>query len=944
VNKRFSFLSLIGVTALLLAALGAASALAAPSGVVGTIAMDTSWSDLSKTVKITVTDSDVNVPVLQKAEVAGRGGTAAYTFAATSPITVYPNTAPIADWAGIVEDATLSTPVTDLTAITAAINALGGTYTGTMTNALVLAAAGAADVDALNSAREANGLSTNDVIVVGDPADNLVGLSVVDIGMNTVTISKTSGTGDFALVYFGSEANTTTVTLKSTSDQTGFSVTLAETGLNTGVFTDTFTLATASNASSNPQVIAAGDGNVISAVYKDASEGGESRTATLNVELTSPEATGLTPVKATETNSVTTVLAGDVTDAQSGVKSTTIKFYISLNEGTTWKEIKNDALTSDDSAQGFVNGEYTLTTITGGKSASVQVDLTAAGDGDYEWYMEAKDDAGNTGKSDVDTTTAAEGAADPHTFTLDRAAVTLSSTDPNVILGQYWDASKSGSARLITDVTKGKTTSIRVIFDGAIDGDSVAAADFTVDGVAAVAADWHSGQTDSVFLTVGAKGPSATPKVEVAAGSIEDAAGNANTAVLTNSAAADGLAPTFTATITAEGTGVPVSDDEITIQVEANETLLTNPVITVGAASGSSTLILSTAAAPAGGMVDSGSLTFLGTNQWSKTIDVDAWLTARGLDDGAFVIKVTGTDTAGNAGSGGGNDPASSSAIMIEMDDSIPAPSVTPANGTDVTRNDPFVTINWTGEASEYDGDTHKAVTLTVLTLDDADVLGTEATTDNQTFILSTSGLALGDHDLEINGTDDAGNTLASNASVTFTVKATPDVSIPLKPGMNLISLPGEPADSAINSVITVSEVKSVTSYQNGAWLSATRDADGTLSGTLSTVDGSYAYWVNTTSFSPIKVSVPGQGFDAPPPAINLSAGWNMVPITVLGSQSPGDTVSADTYFGSTSWVTAYTYDTQAGTWTKVLPNNFATVTVGAGYWVYVTAAGILVS
>ena len=69
-----------------------------------------------------------------------------------------------------------------------------------------------------------------------------------------------------------------------------------------------------------------------------------------------------------------------------------------------------------------------------------------------------------------------------------------------------------------------------------------------------------------------------------------------------------------------------------------------------------------------------------------------------------------------------------------------------------------------------------------------------------------------------------------------------------------------------------------------------------------------------------------------------------MVPVTVLGSQSPGDTVAADTYFGSTSWVTAYTYDTQAGTWTKVLPNNFATVTVGAGYWVYVTAAGILVS
>jgi len=330
--------------------------------------MDTDWSDLSKTVKITVTDSDVNVPVLQKAESAGKTGTAAYTFGSStaSPITVYPATAPIADWAGITEDATLSTPVTELTDIVTAINAIGGNFTGTMTSALVLAAAGAADVDELNSDREANGLQTNDVIVVGDPADTtLAGLAVVDIGINTVTIAKSAGTGDFALVYFGSEANTTTVTLKSTSDQTGFSVTLAETGLNTGVFTDTFTLAASSSSSANPQVIAAGDGNVISAVYKDASEGGESRTATLNVELTSPEATGLTPTKATETNSVTTVLAGNVTDAQSGVKSTSIKFYISLDEGSNWKEIKNDAETSDDSSQGFVNGEYTLTTITG---------------------------------------------------------------------------------------------------------------------------------------------------------------------------------------------------------------------------------------------------------------------------------------------------------------------------------------------------------------------------------------------------------------------------------------------------------------------------------------------------------------------------------------------------------------------------------------------------
>ena len=46
---------------------------------------------------------------------------------------------------------------------------------------------------------------------------------------------------------------------------------------------------------------------------------------------------------------------------------------------------------------------------------------------------------------------------------------------------------------------------------------------------------------DSVFLTVAEKGPSATPKVEVASGGIRDAAGNANSTALTVKAARDGL-------------------------------------------------------------------------------------------------------------------------------------------------------------------------------------------------------------------------------------------------------------------------------------------------------------------------------------------------------------------------------------------------------------------
>ena len=58
---------------------------------------------------------------------------------------------------------------------------------------------------------------------------------------------------------------------------------------------------------------------------------------------------------------------------------------------------------------------------------------------------------------------------------------------------------------------------------------------------------------------------------------------------------------------------------------------------------------------------------------------------------------------------------------------------------------------------------------------------------------------------------------------------------------------------------------------------------------------------------------------------------------------SIGNTLTADTYFGSISWVTAYSYSPVTDVWSKITPNTFATVTVGNGYWVYADSAGTLV-
>ena len=130
-----------------------------------------------------------------------------------------------------------------------------------------------------------------------------------------------------------------------------------------------------------------------------------------------------------------------------------------------------------------------------------------------------------------------------------------------------------------------------------------------------------------------------------------------------------------------------------------------------------------------------------------------------------------------------------------------------------------------------------------------------------------------------------------------------------------------------------------------GAWKSATRGADGKLSGSLATIDSKHAYWVNSASFLPIKANIPDAGFAATPPVIAVTAGWNMVPVVSLTGAAPGALISADTYFASLpSWVTAYSFDPQAATaWTKVTPKSFQNVVVGKGYWLYSTAAGILV-
>ena len=293
----------------------------------------------------------------------------------------------------------------------------------------------------------------------------------------------------------------------------------------------------------------------------------------------------------------------------------------------------------------------------------------------------------------------------------------------------------------------------------------------------------------------------------------------------------------------------------------------------------------------------------------------------------------------------------------VEIDTSKPAVSAfTPSDGSSTTNRTPFISVAW--DEDEYAHDSYTTVTITKATLTDpdgvvTDISGDLNTTDSKDFFYRpTSDLALGDYTFTVSAKDSAGNE-QKDQTARFTVKAKAATSVDLLPGWNLISLPGTPADTAINSVVTITSVQTILTYDPtvpGGWLTAVRDGDS-LVGTLATMDASHAYWVNTTNDDPIKVDIPGYGGGAQqlPPAIGLVKGWNLVPaVTITGATS----TDSDAYFAGLDWTRAYGYDTATDAYSSFAPSTATgdaklsddlNVVMEKGYWVYLNAAGTLI-
>ena len=788
---------------------------------------------------------------------------------------------------------------------TRSVNGVAGLTTSTE-NALVNALGTAVGLD-LNGDGYLTSTLASDISEVAIGLD-LNGDGVLSTGLSTSTVFNLANAVNESIARIDVDGDGYTT---GTSDILG--VDLNGDGYTTGTLVFAIDLRQLPESVTRP-MIGAASGDQITFTYDDA---GTSRVGSVTVETTAPAVKVLSPIDNDATQAIaTTDIDLEVTDADAGVDELTIDIIVTSTTSGV-----------DTALQG------TATAITAGFTAKHRVTGVVAGETTLTYVVTATDKAGNVGYSDSDADTAGTQA---HTLKFDTVAPAYATLAAET--GHFWDSAATTPA-LETDATKADSTSIAVYFNEDIDGSTVSRTDFTVAGTAPVAANHYSADADMVFLTVAALASDSTPAVAVV-GSISDKAGNTVSSI-GGATAVDGIGPTITVAISPD---TNLSQTTVTITVSSDERFLTAPEIKSNGATSELSAVASA-----------------GTNVFSTTLT--------GSATNAYNIEVTSRDTANNVVTTGATTHDGTDAVVVELDSALPAPVTSPIDSVDTTAysgSPLFVEINYADEAKEYgldvaagalstttgnivvDLDTHAAVAITAITLDGTDISSSLNSEGTARYIV-----ALGELDvsatayvLAFTGQDDAGNT--ADTTLTFTVAVRPDFSIPLTTGWNLISLPGSPAagSTGINTVIpSTHDIDLVMTYDPTdarKWLTATRGADGLFdTSEISDIGSSLAYFVRTTSFDALEVTIPGtRGGDASSlPEISLVEGWNLVPVRdVKGDKVAGDSIAASTYLDTVSEKRVYGYDP--------LNDRFETasnVAVGKGYWVWLSAAGTLV-
>lgn len=352
--------------------------------------------------------------------------------------------------------------------------------------------------------------------------------------------------------------STQDVTVKSTSDPTGITITLSK--IATGTYSGLVKLtSTASNAGATPPELMVSDLDTVTTLYTDVSPA-ITRAKTISVSAVgatptptpsptptpttiptptpiastgAPQFFDLTPIDGTITKATTQVLSVEVREPLFGVDSSSIRLLIT---------------TSPVDLSGAT--EVPPGTIIEIQAGTTYLATWVLGLSGANWFgVKAKDNDGNWATYDADPGTAGNQG---NKFIVDTTAPVLLSA----FTRQYFDVSSQS-------VKTNKKDSIRVNFNDhltTLDASSIQASDFSVSSNTVVSVNWYSQVPLLVFLTLGSDlAHDATPMVSITGDGITDQAGNILS--LGQVVAVDGITeePTPTPTPTATPTLTPTS-------------------------------------------------------------------------------------------------------------------------------------------------------------------------------------------------------------------------------------------------------------------------------------------------------------------------------------------------------------------------------------------------
>jgi hypothetical protein len=811
----------------------------------------------------------------------------------------------------------------------------------------------------------------------------------------------TGGSNDDYAQYWAAVPNNTrsAVTVTSDVDGVGLTIVLTETKHSSGIFeavlntgeTST-TTAMVIDGTRYPLTLAVGKDDTITVDYNDPDSGDNDVEATLPVESTPPTFANFTPAHGFSSKLERPEVEADITDAASGLGDDSTLYVIFATDdggnGKTIRRYRRHRVENDGSTSSITSGFHVRQDM---HSSLKKEDAT------IYWWVEATDDAGNVGVSDrmpqdsdgepddCDPVQFAQLFAGDDGTNIDKKVdvsktaivhgcqpfkITADNTAPKLVgafAGQFWDLDielpqdnddvEGDDDRTNYNVNSADPTSIRLQFDEALDGSTVSADDFEVDGDTPLAAEHFEGASKSVFLTVPSLDPDDRPEVKMIA-EVRDAAGNRRTTG-TIKAATDKIAPTLEVMI--EGTAGgdrPVTDDVVTVTIVSDESISapTVEVYLLGADNETATTTLmgahTTKASPVKGEARTYSARIDRPEVGLYNVVVKATDVAGGSNEASTGATKHSVDTSGD-----------SSALLYELDTAVADMTVTPMEIDDPNA---FITLDFTAEGNEYptgeaedaddvDYDTHASVTIVSAMLGDLDITDSlAANSAGNKFLYKASDLEIGKHDIVVEAMDEAGNEQEFEVEIEITERA--PFSLTLNPGWNLVSIPSPPANGAINTVIPADHpADTVLTYDPlvpGGWLTAVRGGDGNFTGTLTMITATRAYWIHTDSFEALDVDIPkpsiGQAVFLP--TITISKGWNLIPaLDVDGDEEVG---TAKHYFRSISddVAAAYRFDTVLNSWLSVdLEGTSATeddsemIERGRGYWLYATKAGTLV-